>query len=159
MAVLLVYLGLVMMVAGAVALIGPFQFLGIGDRLAGRAFLGAGALLALPAALFPASLKRWSGTPTRIDDLMPTYHFHEVHAIRVHASPGRVFQAIRAVTPQEIRFLRAFMGIRSFGRVPLPKATPFLETFSRWGYRVLVNEPDRELCALSRLPRHRASAT
>jgi hypothetical protein len=58
-----------------------------------------------------------------------------------------VFQAIRTVTPQEVRFLRAFMGIRSFGRVHVPKATPFLETFSRWGYRVLVDDPDRELVA------------
>lgn len=147
MAVLLVYSGLVMMVVGAIALIGPFQFLGIGDRLTGRTLLGAGALLALPAALFPASVKRWPGTPTRIDDLMPTYHFHEVHAIRVRASPGRVFRAIKDVTPQEIRFLGAFMVIRSFGRAYLPKATPFLETFSRWGYRVLVDEPDRELVA------------
>jgi len=123
----------------------PLRSLGIGNQLLGGTVLGGGLLLALIAALLPTSRKHWKGKQTRIDDVMPTYHFHEVHAIRIHASPGCVFRAIKAVMPQEIRFLRTLMAIRSFGIARLPKATPFLDIFTRWGYALLVQEPDREL--------------
>jgi hypothetical protein len=144
-AVLLVYVGFVMMLIGFVSIIMPLRSLGIGDQLLGGTVLGSGVLLALTAALLPTSRKQWKGKQTRIDDVMPTYHFHEVHAIRIHASPDRVFCAIKAITPQEIRFLRALMAIRSLGIAHLPKATPFLDIFTRWGYVLLVQEPDREL--------------
>src|SRR5262249_21302196 len=114
-AVLLVYIGFVMMLIGFVSVIMPLRSLGIGNQLLGGTVLGGGLLLALIAALLPTSRKHWKGKQTRIDDVMPTYHFHEVHAIRIHASPGCVFRAIKAVMPQEIRFLRTLMAIRSFG--------------------------------------------
>lgn len=145
MAVLLVYVGFGMILVGFVSLLMPLRSLGIGDWLLGGTVLGSGVLLSLTAALLPASLKQWKGKQTRIDDVMPAYHFHEVHAIRIHASPDRVFRAIKAVTPQEIRFVRTLYAIRSLGRVRLPKATPLLDIFTSWGYVLLVQEPDREL--------------
>jgi hypothetical protein len=144
-AVLLVYVGLVTMLVGFVSVIMPLRSLGIGNQLLGGTVLGSGVLLALTAMLLPTSRKHWNGKQTRIDDVMPAYHFHEVHAIRIHASPDRVFCAIKAVTPQEIRFLRTLMAIRSLGRTRLPKATPFLDIFTRWGYALLVQEPGCEL--------------
>ncbi len=145
MAILLVYIGFGMMLIGCVSVLMPLRSLGIRDQLSGGTVLGSGVLLALMAALLPTSLKQWKGKQTRIDDVMPTYHFHEVHVIRIHASPDYVFRAIQAVTPQEVRFLRTFMAIRSLGRARLPKATPLLDIFTRWGYVLLVQEPDREL--------------
>src|SRR5262245_8289014 len=110
------------MLIGFVSVVTPLRSLGIGDQHLSGIVLGAGLLLALTAALLPVSLKQWKGTRTRIDDVMPTYHFHEVHSIRIRASPDRVWRAIKAVTPREIRFLQTLMTIRSLGRARLPKA-------------------------------------
>jgi hypothetical protein len=52
----------------------------------------------------------------RLDEFLPTFHFNEVHATTVEASPARVMQAIREVAPDEIRFFRGLMLVRGFGR-------------------------------------------
>jgi hypothetical protein len=39
----------------------------------------------------------------KLDELLREYHFHEIHSLRVHASPQRVFQAIREVRPEAER--------------------------------------------------------
>lgn len=88
----------------------------------------------------------------RIDEIMPAYHFHLSHSTRVRASPDRVFQAVRAVTPDEVRFLRLLFGIRDLperllrrGEPTLPDTTPLLGQMIAGGFILLVNDPDREL--------------
>ncbi len=77
----------------------------------GALVLLSGFALAILGATWPTDLIR-SGGRLRIDEFMPAYQFHEVHSTRVHAPPERVFRAIKAVTPQEIRFFRTLMAIR-----------------------------------------------
>jgi len=41
-----------------------------------------------------------------IERFLPSYDFNEVHTLDVRAAPARVFQAIKDVTPAEIRGLQ-----------------------------------------------------
>src|SRR6185436_7906410 len=50
---------------------------------------------------------------SHIDAMMPVCEFHELHSIRVRASPHLIFSAIHAVTPGEIRFFHTLMAIRA----------------------------------------------
>jgi hypothetical protein len=44
---------------------------------------------------------------------MPEYHFNEVHSIRIRAAPDRIFRALEAVTPGEVRWLHTLFWTRS----------------------------------------------
>jgi hypothetical protein len=48
-----------------------------------------------------------------LDRFMPLYDFKEVDCITVAATPDRVFQAIKAVTPAEVPFFRLAFGPRT----------------------------------------------
>lgn len=130
MAVSLVYAG------GLVALVG----------LAGLAW-------ALLGFALPAPLVRVEGGHSRLDAVMPAYHFHEVHEVRVHASPDRVLEAVRAVTAREIRLFRTLTWIRSprlggGGRESIlnaPPDQPILDVALRSGFVALGGEPGREI--------------
>lgn len=104
----------------------------------------AGALLALVVVLWPASLKSWVGNKTRVDYILPNYHFNEVHTTEIEASPARVFQAIKEVTPREITLLRELMIVQSLGQTNAPLDKPFLEIFQEGGYAPLVQDLNRE---------------
>lgn len=95
-----------------------------------------------------------------IDDFMPAYDRHEVHAIRVRATPEGIFGAIRTVTPGEIQLFSTLMWLRSLpariaGRAPIPPllageprslpARPILELAARSGFLPLGEEADHEL--------------
>lgn len=108
----LVYVGLLLMVAGFLSIIKPLRFLRIRSRRAGAAIFLSGLALAILGAAWPVRLHRAAAGGMRLDEFMPAYHFHEVHSIRVHAAPGRVYRAIRTVTPKEIRFFSTLMEVR-----------------------------------------------
>ena len=127
MPVLLVYAGLLVVVAGFVSLLRPISFVGIRKRRTGLVVLVLGMGIAVAGVMWPASLHRAPGPRRRIDEFVPAYQFNEVHSTRIHAPPARVFGAIRSVTPGEIRFFETLMAIRELpsrllgeGRAPAP---------------------------------------
>jgi len=141
-AVALVYAGGFTALVGLACLVKPPRRLGVRRRRAGALIFGAGLGGALLGFALPAPLVHVEGAHTRLDAVMPAYHFHEVHAVRVHATPARVLEAVRAVTAGEIRFFRTLTWIRSprLGRggresiLNAPEDKPILEVALRSGF-------------------------
>lgn len=151
----LVYAGLLAMLAGLVSVFKPIRFLRLSTPRRGGALLAAGLALALLGAALPARVTCPARKHARMEDFLPCYQFHEVHSTRVHASPDRIFQAIKTVTPEEIRFFRTLTWIRS-PRLPgkgrtketilsAPPKKPILDVALHSGFLLLAEEADHEL--------------
>ena len=99
---LVVYAGLVLALAGAVA----------------RRFrLALAALLLVPIGLLlPAPESRIRKVASRLDELVPVWQFHEVHTRHIAAPPERVYDAIRKVRADEISLFSTLTWIRRGGR-------------------------------------------
>ena len=87
---------------------------------------------------------------SHLDEAMPRWQFNEVHAIDVDADPRRVYDAIRAVRADEIRFFRTLTWIRRGGR-KLPegilnagKTKPILDVATQTSFRWLADDAPRE---------------
>ncbi len=140
----IVYLGLLVSAAGIFLLFRVLPFLG---RRGALVVLFGGLALAVPGALLPVRSSRTAGTD-RIDEFLPSWHFHEVHETTVQAAPARVMQAIHAVSAREIRYLRLLMAIRGLGlrkRDPAAEGQPLLGVALRGGFLLLAEDSDREL--------------
>jgi hypothetical protein len=152
-AVALVYAGGFTAFVGLAGVVGPVRFLGMRRRRAGALILGAGLAGAMLGFALPAPLVRVEAPHTRLDAVMPAYHFHEVHAVRVHAPPARILEAVHAVTAGEIRLFRTLTWIRSprlggGGRESIlnaPEDQPILDVALRSGFVRLGDEPGREV--------------
>ncbi len=84
--------------------------------------------------------------------MLPAYDVAEVHSAWVRASPERVFQALREVTPGEAPMFRFLTRIRALPNWVLTgrpfvfdRRTPLLDQFLRAGFVLLADEPGREL--------------
>jgi len=85
-------------------------------------------------------------------ELMPRYHFHEVHATAIQASPGRIYEAIKEVTSPEIPPFSWLLLIWWFPtfltrkvRFAFSDSWPFLKhVLSAW-FLLVVDEPKREI--------------
>lgn len=108
----LAYCGIVVAACGLANLAFPFRFLGVRRRAVGAVVLVGGSGLALAALLWPASLTRVAQRTSRLDDVMPEFQFRERHAVRVHAPPDAVMQAIRESTVGDLRSYITLMKIR-----------------------------------------------
>lgn len=83
---------------------------------------------------------------------MPSFDRHEVHETFVRAPGARVMQAVRDVTPEEIRFFRALTWLRGFRRRRLAamgvgerdRGLPLLNLAKRGGF-VELAASDREV--------------
>ena len=152
-AVVLVYAGGLTALVGLAGVVRPLRFIGLRRRRAGALVLGAGLAGALLGFALPAPLVRVESPHTRLDAVMPAYHFHEVHAVRVHAPPARILAAVRAVTAGEIRLFRTLTWIRAprlggGGRESIlnaPEDQPILDVALRSGFAALGDEPGREV--------------
>jgi len=148
------YLGLLLGLAGFISLIRPLRWLRIPTRRRGALVLAAGAGLVIVAATLPAATMRIAQPRTRLDEIMPAWQFGERHETRVHADAVRVERAIRAVTAREIRLFRLLTWIRN-PRLPssrgpesilAPSADrPILEVALGSGFMMLAEEPRREM--------------
>ena len=145
-----VYAGLLLIVAGLVLVIRPIHRLGITSRMRASMVVDAGILLLVIGFLAPTGESRATGT-TRLDALMPAWHFHELHTIRVAAPPERTFAAIEAVRADEIFLFRTLTWIRRGGR-PVPESIlnagnrdPLIDVALRGGFERLADDPPREL--------------
>lgn len=123
------YAGLLLMVAGLVLVVRPVHRLGITSRLRASLVMDAGIILAVIALFAPTRESRVRLATTRLDGLMPAWHFRELHTIRIAAPPDRVFAAIEAVRADEISLFRTLTWIRRGGR-PLPES--ILNAGNRW---------------------------
>jgi hypothetical protein len=150
----LVYAGFLTALAGAVSLLKPLCFLGIQTRGQGLAALACGLVLVAAGCLLPARTMRVAGgssTPTRLDEFVPAWQFGELHRIAIHAPRQRVYQAIKAVTADEILFFRALTWIRRFGKpgpegiLNAPGSRPLLEVATRTSFLVLAENAGREI--------------
>ncbi len=106
---------------------------------------------ASPRRLAPRPAPRIAQSPGRlIDAYLPTAHLREFHTERIHASPGRVFAAVHAVSPSEVRGLVPLMWMNapSFdlsGRSQAQMRRPLLEVMARDNFVVLGEWPADEL--------------
>jgi hypothetical protein len=151
--VLLVYAGLATGFLGLASLVRPLRFLGIRTRRQGAAWLASGAVLGLAGVALPAPSRRVSERATHLDEIIPTYQFSEHHEIRVRASPAQVHEAIWKVTAEEIRLFQTLTWIRSprvsgEGQESIlnaPARKPILEVATSSGFRLLADQPGREV--------------
>lgn len=121
------------------------------DPPEGALVLVLGLGVGLVGAALPAPVRRSPGS-LLIDHFMPEYHFNEVHSIRIQAPPDRIFRAIQAVTPGEVRWLHTLFWIRSLPARIVGRAVrasseqrPILEPQPASGSVRLGEKPHREL--------------
>jgi hypothetical protein len=151
LAVGLVYVGLIVMLAGVVSVVKPLRFVGIDSRVQGVFVAALGLLTAGVGWAFPAREVRVTAFQTQLDQFAPVYQFHEVHSIRVMASKDRVYRAIKSVTADDILFFRTLTWLRRLGR-PGPEnilnasgRSPLLDVATHTGFLLLADEPGREI--------------
>ena len=135
------YAGVVLAVIGLVRVRTPF----------GGAIVLVGLTLVVVALLVPAPESRAAAPRTRLDELMPVWHFAEHHEARVDAPPSRVFAAIKSVRANEILLFRTLTWIRRGGR-RLPEgilnagdSVPIVDVATRTTFARLADDPPREL--------------
>lgn len=116
-----VYLGLMIAVAGLVFFVKPVRWLRIPTRRRAVAMAGVGVVMVGIALILPASESRISRVETRLDQFAPVWQFREFHTISIAAPPARVFEAIKRVRADEIFLFRTLIWIRS-GDQPPPKS-------------------------------------
>jgi hypothetical protein len=89
----------------------------------------------------------------RLDDFLPVYQFHEVHAVRIEAPPERIAAAIKEVTPRELGIVPGMvMWIRSIPSLLKGESgdgsrlsKPLLQPPQDSSWLVLAEERDQEL--------------
>lgn len=149
------YAGLILASIGAVSVAVPLKFLRIRTRRTGAVVAGIGAVVAFVGLLLPPPRPRHGKhPPSRIDGFLPEFQFSEFHRRRVDAACAQTFEAVRAVTAEEIPLFRLLTGIRNPGRffrrqpdgILNPQAAaPILETALASGFFVLAEEESREI--------------
>ena len=148
---ILVYVGLLALLVGALAILRPLTFIGIWSRGQGVMLVVFGVAVFLIGANLPAREQRVQTPITRLDEFMPAYEFGEFHSIRIRAPRERVYAAIREVTADEVTLFRTLTWIRRGGRsgkesiLNAPPDKPLLDVALRTGFMKLAEEPDREI--------------
>ena len=148
-AVIAFYVGLIASAIGLVGLVKGSRRRG--GRMRGALVLASGLVLAGVALTFPPTETYISSPRMQIDEFMPVFQFDEIHSIRVAAAPSRVYQAMKAVTPDEIALFKALTWIRRAGQpspegiLNAPGSEPLLEVALRSSFVLLADEPNREV--------------
>lgn len=149
----LLYAGLIVAATGFLSILWPLRFLGVRTRRAGALVLTAGLAASAAAVAWPAPTRHPDAPTTHLDAVMPAWQFGEFHQTRVHASPAKVMEAVRAVTPGEVRFFDTLTQIRALparllGKLPprpqRPQSLRLLELLLRAGF-VMLSETEDEL--------------
>jgi hypothetical protein len=147
----LLYLGLVVTMAGLLSLIRPIRFLFIATRRVAAIFLAGGFLLVIGALFLPAGSEKMSVRGTKLDDWMPRFQIAEQHTMHVAAPPEVVFAAIHAVRADEILLFRTLIAIRRCGQtgpesiMNPPEEKSLLDVATQTSFVLLAEEPPREI--------------
>jgi hypothetical protein len=75
-----------------------------------------------------------------IDDVLPVWDWRSAHATRVAATPERAAAAAREFSGRDLPVTGALMRVRTLGRRTFDDR-PTIETMSRIGLAILVDEP------------------
>jgi hypothetical protein len=138
----LLYLGLISAAAGAASLVRPLRFIGIRTRKKAFVALVLGFLGFTVGVCLPIKETRVEGVRTHLDEFAPVFQFSELHKAVISAPKDRVYAAIHAVTPEEIRFFRMLMWIRSLSAPP--EHQPILHSFTS-GWFLPLTDDGREI--------------
>lgn len=145
------YSGLLLAGAGVVFVVGSVRRHGSSKRARGSVLTGLGVVVAVAALIVPASETRITRGQTRLDEFVPVWQFREFHSLRIAAPPRRVFEAIKRVRADEIRFFRALTWIRRGGKRLPPSILnaggreSLIDVATRSGFIRLADEDPREL--------------
>lgn len=148
--VIVVYLGLITMLAGSVSAIKPLKFLVMHSRGQGLIVIAAGLLIVIIGSSLPASETRIATPGAQLDQFMPAWQFNERHSIRIAAPKEKVYVALKQVSADEILFFRTLVWIRRFGRpgpeslMNPPPDAPLLQVATKTTFVVLAEEPNQE---------------
>lgn len=147
---LVFYGGSILVLFGAFCVVWPLRRFGVATRRRGFAIGGVGVAIATLALLTPAPEMRVREPITRLDEIVPTWQFHEMHESRINAPPDAVFRAIRNVSADEILLFRTLTTIRGGRRAPTgilnaPERKPLIDVAIEGGFVSLADEPPREL--------------
>lgn len=146
-----VYLGLVLTVAGLALIVKPMPRLRVPTRVRAAGVAATGVVIAVAGVALPAFESRAARIDTRLDEFVPAWQFREVHSIRVSAPPARVFEAIKRVRADEILLFQTLTWIRRGGRELPPNIlnagaeTPLLDVATSGGFVMLADDPPREV--------------
>jgi hypothetical protein len=141
----ILYCGIATFFGGAVATL-PRR-----TRPKGVWLIVAGLASTLIAIFWPAREEHVARVESHLDEIMPRWQFDEHHEIQINAPPEKIWAAIRNVTPREIRLYQTLTSIRRLGCddgeniLNAPDAKPILDVATRSGFRVLADDPPREL--------------
>jgi len=110
-----------------------------------------GATIAIAWLAYPIREHRVARVETRLDEFMPVWQFGEYHSIEIAVPPARAYEAMRAVTADEILLFRTLTWIRRGGR-QLPesilnagKDRPLIDVATRSGFLTLAEDARREI--------------
>jgi hypothetical protein len=80
-----------------------------------------------------------------IDRVMPEYDRREVHRRTIDAPPAAIWAAAHDLRGDEMTAMRLLMGIRTLGRRSDDDSRTVLDSFKWMGFRVVDEDPEREL--------------
>ena len=147
---LVVYAGLALVLAGLLTVIHPIRWLRLTTRRRAAGTIAAGIVLVLVGWSLPVREMRAAGT-TRLDEILPRYHFSEHHERYIEATPAQVWRALQEVTAADIRFFRTLTTIRRFGRsgpediLNAPAHRPILDVALSTTFVSLASDINREI--------------
>lgn len=146
-AVLLVDVGIVGTLVGAVSVVAPLRVFGIHSRAMAAAVIASSIVLVLAGMFTPAPLQHAATAGSHLDRALPAWQFDERHAISINAPPERVYRAIKDTTAGEIRFFQTLIWIRRFGRsgpesiLNAPARRPLLDVATSTTFATLADTP------------------
>ncbi|MGZ7094679.1 MAG: hypothetical protein ACXVJ2_16785 [Candidatus Angelobacter sp.] len=148
--IIVVYFGLITVLAGSVSALKPLKFMAIHSRGQGLIVIAAGLLIVIIGSSLPASETRIATPQTQLDQFMPAWQFSERHFIRIAVPKEKVYVALKQVSANEILFFRTLVWIRRFGRpgpesiLNPPPDMPLLQVATKTAFIVLAEEPNQE---------------